>query len=734
MKKQYIIGLGIVVAAIIVGTVVQLRGTGGSPKGQPQTPATEPSTVEAVPTPEMNGDLGAASRVPEDVSVYASTMHLARRWQQVWESNAVQNLVALPVAQQFLTQLQQHPLVASFVRALGNYPLAVEGLPVLRDALSTEIFVCAGPEVPETLNALSELYGEMTVAGMRSQLRNGGGPPGDVDITSMIEAVLNKEGQLRVPSVLFGFRLTDVDAATEFLDRWIPRIDTSPFGVIAKRTIKNAQFHVLAVSGEQIPNDAMRQLAAELEVARVPADAVRRLVGLIRSQRVSVAVGVLDGYLLFSMGRDTSLLERWGTGSSLATLSMLEPVRTHTRDGLVSLSYTAASMASKPLTAEDVDNMAEYLIQAISQFNASRPLADRLRKDARLLVGETVASEPHATLSFTLENQGVESYTFGGPFPKSLDGSQSLSILAHRGKRPIVASAARAARNPNGYEQVVKWAKIAFGYFEDFAVVEMDPEDRARYEEVMRIAMPFLTSLDAATRNHLVPAVDGTQSLLLLDGEGGLVALPGRGRLPQPLALPRLGAAIELNDAEQFKTAMNEYAAASRKLIADIETTFPSSLPPGFGWPPPRTTETAGGTLYFYQLPVNLGPDVHPCALLKGRLLVLASSARLAEEMAGEQPPPSCAVIEINEAAGSVTLVELDELWSFLRRLSDGGFRLAQAPNPLPGDLQRMNLMKMQVDAVIRSLGALRSYRSTTIHRDGRSVQHSWLHVRDIGQ
>jgi hypothetical protein len=132
MKKQYIIGLGIVVAAIIVGTVVQLRGTGGSPKGQPQTPATEPSTVEAVPTPEMNGDLGAASRVPEDVSVYASTMHLARRWQQVWESNAVQNLVALPVAQQFLTQLQQHPLVASFVRALGNYPLAPRR-PVDRD-------------------------------------------------------------------------------------------------------------------------------------------------------------------------------------------------------------------------------------------------------------------------------------------------------------------------------------------------------------------------------------------------------------------------------------------------------------------------------------------------------------------------------------------------------------------------------------------------------------------------
>jgi len=41
--------------------------------------------------------------------------------------------------------------------------------------------------------------------------------------------------------------------------------------------------------------------------------------------------------------------------------------------------------------------------------------------------------------------------------------------------------------------------------------------------------------------------------------------------------------------------------------------------------------------------------------------------------------------------------------------------------------------VKMHLDAVLRSLGAFRGYVSTTTASDGRTVEHSWVNVEDIG-
>ena len=758
MRKQHAWGLGVVGVLLVVGAVVmqgctqqQRDAEQPTPEAKQAVPDSKPVTpdsgsqasgsgsgsltVELGPlTPETIEALGAAARVPDDVSAFSSSLHLVRQWQRVWQSNAVQSLVALPTLQQMWMQTRQHPNFTALIQTLDTHPLAVQGLPVLRDAFSTEVFVCTGPDLPGVLAAVGGVYAEAVLLGAVSGFEeDAGGPPSEFDVTAILEAVLEYEDQLRMPSLLIGFRLTDIDAATKLLDAWIPRIPVAAVGEIEKRTIQETQFYVLAVSGEQVPDENMQQIIVEMEKAKVPTDMSQRLVKLIRSQRVSVAVGVVDGYLMLSLGRDTSLLERWGKGPSLAASSMLGPARSLYKDGLLSLNYTAAALDSEPLTVDDIEKITEYFIEAIPEGKAPPQFKERLRKDVKLVASELVFPEPHATVSFSFDNKGIESYIFGGPFPSSLDPSKPLSILAHRGERPIVVAAGRAARNPDGYDQVVKWLKIAFGYFQDFVVPKMGPEDRERYDKTMGFVTPFLVSVDTATRDHLIPAVDGTQSLLLLDGQGVLEALPGGDRLPQPLALPRLGAAIELNDAEQFKMAIAGYVEALRKLLTGIDAAFPQSLPPGLALPSPVTIEKAGGTLYHYRLPADLGPDIFPCALFKGRLLVLASSSRLAEEMAGEQPMPSCSVTGPAVAAGSVTIVEFGELWDYLRRLGNGGLALFQK-TPYPPDPNMIALIKMHIDAVARSLSSLRSYRSTMTQRDGRAVQHSWFHVEDIGR
>jgi hypothetical protein len=741
MNKQFAFGLGALVV-IGVGALVFMKSSGDLPEedGLPQNDP--PKKLESLPlekglTPELTAALGAAAHVPDDVSVFTSRMNLASQCQRVWESNAVQNLVQLPSVQQLWMQAQRHPAFGSFMQTAHTFPLAVQGLPILRDAVSSEIFMCAGPDLPVTLNAIGELYTEMNLARLKGVIAGGGRAPVDFDIGTMIQTVLTKEKELRVPSVLIGFRLTNPAAATNFLDTWLPQIGQTPIGAIEKRAINDSQFYVLALSGQQAPPAVIQQLTLELQRGLVPPELGKRLIEFIRSQHLSVAVGILDGYLMISLGQDTSLLERWNARPSLAASDMLAPVRKHFQDGLLSLNYSAASMATRQPTAEDVENTVEYIAQTLEQANAIPGLAERLRKDAKLLSKEVVVEERTSTLSFSFENKGIESYTFGGPFPVSLDGSKPLSILTHRGQRPIVAAAARAAKNPEGYNQVARWLKIVYGYVDDFVLVELDPEDRAQFEKVMSVAVPFLTSFDAATRDHLIPAVDGTQSLLLLDGQGVLASMPGEDPLPMPFAVMRLGIVIELNDVEQFKAAMTLYADAFRKLFADIHGTFPS-LASEFGgsdvtFPAVETRNTAVGTLYFHTIPVDLGPDLFPCALIKGNLLALATSSRLAEEMVGEQPMPSSPVIGLDKPAGAVLVVEFGELWNYLRRFSTAGFMLAQT-SIRQGEDQTVNMIKMHVDAVLRSLSAVRSYHSTTSQQDGRRVNHSWLQIEDIGR
>ena len=77
---------------------------------------------------------------------------------------------------------------------------------------------------------------------------------------------------------------------------------------------------------------------------------------------------------------------------------------------------------------------------------------------------------------------------------------------------------------------------------------------------------------------------------------------------------------------------------AGRKLLEGLknEPWIPKELR-SLEIPTYRTRPLAGGTLYYYDWPwPELGKDVYPCAFLKGRTLVVASSPDYARELVGQ--------------------------------------------------------------------------------------------------
>ncbi len=697
-------------------------------------------------TPEMQKDFGAAAHVPQDVSAYASRMRLAEAWKDLWHSNAVQSLAALPLAQDAWRQVQQNPQFAAFMQALETEPVLVQGLPVLEDAVSSEVFACTGRDFPAFLRAAGGVLNTAQLAGFKNALsardamdphvRRIGPAAGRRDTTAeeLIDAVLANEQALQVPSLLLGFKLARPEAARKFLDTWIPQIGPTPFGAFRPQTINGIACQVFELHGETLFGMAFRSLPRDLARAGVPPEKANRFVAWLMGLRLKLAVGVAGEYLLVSIGKETDLLASWGKGTPLAKAAALDPLRAAYKPGLESLSYTSPELADVfTPSAEDVRRFARNIAAAIPERPATKGLKERIEKDAELLIKDLEFPVPSAGVACTFRNKGTEALAFGGKPSGGLDYSRPLTILAHRSRQPILYSASRAARDPEAYDKAVKWMKVVYGYYEDFAVPAMPPENRKDYEAVMAVLKPLLASLDDANRACLMPALDGAQYLLVVDGRGTLAVFPDGTKPPKPIPLPRLGIAVELNDPHKFTQGIERYAEALRRALDDARKAYPKHIPPMIALPPPQTEDTPAGKLYYYKLPWDLGRDVFPCALLKGRLLILASSVDLASDMAAELPMPTSPVTSPDKAAGSVTGVDCQQAWDALARATDAVVALIETDREAPrGEKQQAMLVKMHLDALWRSLGAVRSYSSTTTLRNGRVVTHSWLHVEDI--
>ena len=701
------------------------------------TPGCSVRTVSTPLTPEMEKDFGAATRVPEDVSLFGSTRHLARQSRQFWESNAVQGLVKLPLVQMMWAQMAGSSEYQQAMAVLRGSPLAREGLPILEDAVSTEVFSCAGPDMVDSLRALAGVMNAMRMAGLSDALADGAGGGGGPPVLPMVEAVLEHKDRLRIPPILIGFKLTDEGAAKRFLDAWLARIGPTPVGQIEKRPLGGVDFHVLELKGESIPEQGMESVLRDLERARVPRNKLQELAGFIRGLRVTIAVGVLDGYLMLSIGEDMSLLSKWGKGPSLAASAEFEPLRARYKQGLLSIGYSSTQLSELLVwSPEDIRALAQEAIEEIPEQGIPPGLKERLLKDAELLAKDLEFPKASSMLSFSFANRGIESFGFGQASGGMLDFEEPLTILTHRGRNPITVLASHAAEMPGAYDTLVKWLKKGFGYFEDYAVPNMVVEtERREYDKVMGLALPFLASIDKTTRQHLIPAIDGTQSLHVIDGHGKLAKLPFGRRLTPEAPAPRLGMAVELRDPGKFVNAMALYFAAAKTLLDGIKQAYPGQIPPGIALPLPETETVAGGKLFFYRLPWDLGPDVFPCALLKGKLLVLASSSELAAEMAVAAPMPTGEVTAPGKAAGTVAMVDFEQCRGLLKGLSDSVFvHLQQERVIAPDDVGGAMMVKMHIDALWRSMRALRSYRSTATLVDGRVMHHSWLHMEDVSE
>ena len=107
---------------------------------------------------------------------------------------------------------------------------------------------------------------------------------------------------------------------------------------------------------------------------------------------------------------------------------------------------------------------------------------------------------PGAVASFAfLNGRGYEGFSYNYGENKTLDASQSLSILQHVGGNPILSVAGRTKYSPECYDGMVQWLGRGMYYAEKIGVPQMGDGERQLYEKTAR---RFDATRQAAGRHH----------------------------------------------------------------------------------------------------------------------------------------------------------------------------------------------------------------------------------------
>ena len=188
----------------------------------------------------------------------------------------------------------------------------------------------------------------------------------------------------------------------------------------------------------------------------------------------------------------------------------------------------------------------------------------------------------------------------------------------------------------------MKWIGVGYRYFEEYALPQMKPQQRAQFEKISAQVKPLVGRVDKATRDLLIPALADGQTGLVLDAQltstQFIKALPATEK-PMPMLEPAI--VMGVSNADMLRKAFTEYYAVADDLVEVLKGIEGSTIPKDFKLQHPRVYNLSVGTAYGYPLPAEWGVDNHiqPNAGLSEKVAVLSLSGKHTLRLLQESNP-----------------------------------------------------------------------------------------------
>ncbi len=677
----------------------------------------------------------ALHKVPATAETYHSVLRLgetiellgrSRAWQQLWNDPVVKDL--RKKAMEKFSEPGNNEAAA--LRAFLAEPANAELLGLLLDAASHEVFVSTGAGTGDLLSLGQELAGGARYGPALQKLLGQGGDPNTARIRIVLQGLAERPERVRVPELLIGFKVSDAAKVKTQLKRLDPLVagalaDTPLKGRSKRATVDGDEFLVLELDGSLIPWDQV-PIAMFEEKEGEFAPLIKHLKGL----KLTVSIGVRQGYLLVAVGPSTDQLAKFGgPGPKLAGLPEFKPLAELAGKPLTAVGYTSAAVRrATGVTAEDVTAYGDVLKAGLEHADLPDDVRKAIEKDGEALL-KSIAKDitkPGAATSFSFRTaRGWETYAHDYS-PAAAGESRPLTLLNHLGGDPLMAAVWRSGTTVDDYRAAVKWAKIIAGHVEKVAIAKA-PDAEPIIKSVRQEIYPVLQELSDVTERLWLPALADGQEAVVLDAKWSSkqwhAALP-TGR---PMPLPELGIVVGVSDREKLEKALEGYLAGANKLLGKVRELAPPGSIPEFEIPRPKVETKGGRTFAHYPIPAGLGVDeqFQPTGGLSDKVAVLALSRGHADRLLTETPLSSGLAPFARKTADSAFYFNWAGMVDTAAPWVDFGLRAA-APG---GDAKQNEEVARKV---IGALKIFRKYGSVTYRQNGVTVTHSEAVFQDV--
>ena len=726
--------------------------------------------------------------LPEDGAVYSAMLRNREQIEAIGRSRAWKSLIDLPAVKEGLkalrAQMEQNEKAAALRAALEN-PEVRRGLDLLADMFSREVFVYGEKDTVDFVYLMQQVTGATrygpAFAQITGQARAAEG--GKIQATLALSALAQNAERIKVPSMMLGFRVKDTALAREALIKLEAMLNVLSVALpqmadrVKRTRIGDHEYLTISLSGEMIPWQTIP--IEELESIEARDGDARKVIDRIKKLTLVIALGLRNDYLLVAIGPSTGLLERLGKGKALVERPEFRPLEAYADRPLVGISYMNQQMAARLLGGRaDMDDLVTALSQVLDNTELTADQKARIRKDLQALSKDIkqVMPEPGAQMQFNfLTDRGMEGYNYDwGTYPGTV-GSKPLGLLSHVGGNPLLMAVARRDVSPRNYETIVRWVKVAYGYFETFVLPQMSDSERQDFDRVAEKVRPLLERFDRVNRTMLIPAIS--------DGQVGMVVeaklrsrqfIREMPRMEQPMPMVEPALLLGVSDSQLFCKAMAEYRQLFNAAV-EIVREASSGEVPDIRIPEPQVTKTDVGTLYWYRLPEEWGvtEEVKVVLGVSDRAATISATSTQAERLLRSTPlavggvlaspeRPLAGAFAMNWAAivdaaapwvefgvaeavkqspraGPANLLAPSESDSSKAKDMKPAKAAQQGKIPKgkpPGDKTQSALdpaaITHQVRTVLEALKALRSVTAESYPEAGATVTHSLVEIRDI--
>jgi len=693
--------------------------------------------------------------VPADVSFYCSMQRCGEICNRVADSKAYSKIRNSAPVQMGLLMLQAQlddpdgPLAV--VKAEMDKPENKELLALLADMFADEVFVYGDREWANVYQAYFDIYRQMYTSMLESGAI-GRMEEDDAVFAEILEPLIDRLDELKIPTLVIGFRISDADRANRQLARLEkvlrPLVNSVPEikGRLKRAKLGDSDMLTFSLDGGMIPWDELERDADSDEKRRV----FEKVKENVEQRKIIATLGVKADCLLLTVSPSLKHLRRLGKGNLLIDRPELAPLVEMADRPIHSVSYASKAFLQHVTFGENTIDTWVAMGKAAVMFGAAEEgldekLADRIVRDIGELGEDVKRCLPKrgSMMSFSfLTGRGFEGYTYDWSQNLSLDGSKPLSLLNHVGGDPILFYACRNKYQPERYDLFVKWVNRVGSYIDEFVPGELAEDELAMYNQAKKILLPLLARIDTANRKMLMPAFRDGQGAFVLDAraqsEQWLTAMPPA---EMPLAMIEPAFVFGVSDIGLLKKGVAEYVAVIDEGLKKARELAPDEIPP-LTVPPPKTRQSGEGTIHFYPLPEEWGvdPRLAPNAGLSPDVVALSLSLDQTERLLkkttlslegplADLDRPLAAAAYFN-FAGFVDAVHPWVEYGFnLATDGEANEDEANGPDGLGG-------MGSTPSAIISNVAELlkcfRGYSSATSFEDGGRVTHYELHFADI--